>query len=135
MTVIACIDACNGMLFHKRRVSADRVVIEKILAMADGAPILMNPYSVGLFPESANVIISRDYLNLAQTGQICFAESEGLGQYLHKARKVILFQWNRQYPSDVKFPKELLQDPWKLVSVTDFPGYSHNQITQEVYAR
>ena len=133
MTVIVCIDVCNGMLFHNRRVSADRVVIEKILALAADAPILMCPYSAGLFPQGTNIVTSDDYLKTAGPGQICFAESEDLVLYLNKARQVILFQWNRQYPSDVKFPKHLLQAPWKLVSVTDFPGHSHDQITQEVY--
>lgn len=133
MTVIVCIDSCNGMLFHNRRVSADRVVIEKILALAADAPIFMRPYSAGLFSEGANIVLSDDYLKIAAPGQICFAESEDLALYLNKARRVILFQWNRRYPSDVKFPKYLLQAPWKLVSVTDFPGYSHDQITQEVY--
>ena len=121
------------MLFHNRRVSADRVVTEKILELAGDAPIFMRPYSAGLFPIGTNVVATDDYLKIAGTGQICFAESEDLALYLNKARKVILFQWNRQYPSDVKFPKHLLQVPWKLVSVTDFSGYSHEQITQEVY--
>ena len=123
------------MLFHNRRVSADRVVIEKILAMTDGVPIFMSPYSAGLFPKEANIVLTDDYLKIAESGQICFAESEDLLQYLHKARKVILFQWNRQYPSDVKFPMHLLKDPWKRVSMTDFSGHSHDQITQEVYVR
>ena len=133
MTVIVCVDVCNGMLFHNRRVSADRVVIEKILALAGDAPIFMRPYSAGLFPEGANIVLSDDYLKIAAPGQICFAESEDLALYLGKARRVILFQWNRQYPSDVKFPVHLLKDSWKLASVTNFSGHSHDQITQEVY--
>ena len=47
---------------------------------------------------------------------------------------VYLYKWNRKYPSDVKFPKDMLND-FKLEGSTDFEGNSHEKITEERYVR
>jgi dihydrofolate reductase len=48
--------------------------------------------------------------------------------------EVYLYKWNRKYPSDVKFPKDMLND-FKLEGSTDFEGNSHEKITEERYVR
>ena len=56
MKIIVCVGDNNAMLFHNRRISRDRAVIEDILRMVskevkkDGrARIWMNEYSAELF--------------------------------------------------------------------------------------
>lgn len=47
------------------------------------------------------------------------------------AEELVLYRWNRSYPGDVTFPWPLTG--WKLVETADFPGTSHEKITEEVY--
>ena len=46
---------------------------------------------------------------------------------------VILYKWNRVYPADQYFAMDL--SGWKLVETVEFPGSSHEKITEERYER
>ena len=50
---------------------------------------------------------------------------------LSSAEKLIVYRWNRIYPSDVK--AEL--SGWQKVSEDDFIGSSHDKITEEIYEK
>jgi hypothetical protein len=50
-----------------------------------------------------------------------------------KIEKIIVFWWNRHYPSDRKFDLDLSK--WNKVSEEEFAGYSHEKITKEVYEK
>ena len=50
-----------------------------------------------------------------------------------KIEKLIVFKWNREYPSDFSLDIDLSQ--WSLISTTDFKGNSHEKITMEVYKK
>ena len=60
-------------------------------------------------------------------------ENTAVGPYNKWIESVILYKWNRRYPSDTKFDLDL--NGWTLISTTDFPGSSHEKITEEVYIR
>ncbi len=47
--------------------------------------------------------------------------------------RLIVYRWNRHYPSDVRFPPELAD--FTLQSSTEFRGSSHDLITREEYTR
>ena len=47
--------------------------------------------------------------------------------------KVILYHWNRDYPADTYFDLDLTD--WKITRTEEFPGFSHDKITEEVYCR
>ena len=47
--------------------------------------------------------------------------------------RLIVYRWNRHYPSDVRFPLELAD--FTLQSSTEFRGSSHDLITREEYTR
>ena len=51
----------------------------------------------------------------------------------NKVQRLIVYRWNRLYPSDVQFPLEYLSGKCKLESSFDFAGNSHERITREVY--
>ena len=63
----------------------------------------------------------------------CFAELDDVRPYENQVQKVIVFRWNRHYPSDVRFGIDL--STWRLAAAEEFPGSSHEKITMEVYER
>lgn len=133
MTIIVCVDDRGGMLFNRRRVSSDRIVTGKVLEIAGSAKLRIKPYSAKLFANPAELYIAEDYLSAADCGDVCFAEEQLSPDDLRRASRVIVFHWNRSYPSDVKFPLEQLRRMAEPESVTEFKGNSHERITQEVY--
>ena len=64
---------------------------------------------------------------------IFFLEDLSPPPFLERAKKLVLYHWNRVYPGDVRIA--LPPPGWKLEEQTDFPGYSHDKITREVYTR
>ena len=137
MLVICCVDDAMGMLFNHRRQSRDRAVRAAVKALAEGRPLWMNAYSAAQFPAGElpdGALVDEDFLNKAQPEAFCFVENTDITPYLDKITAVVLFRWNRAYPSDVKFPFPL-SAPWRLSCKEDFAGYSHEKITKEVYTR
>ena len=74
-----------------------------------------------------------DFLEQAGEGEYCFVENTGLQAVEAKIEKIIVFWWNRHYPSDRKFDLDLSK--WNKVSEEEFAGYSHEKITKEVYEK
>ena len=60
-------------------------------------------------------------------------EKADLRPVAEKITQIVLYRWNRHYPADKKFPAELFADRWTMISQRDFPGSSHERITEEVY--
>ena len=134
MIAIVCLDDENGMIFNGRRQSRDRVVTERIALLAAGKKLWMNGYSVGLFAGmKLEIQIQEDFLAAAGEKELCFVEDQSLKQFEEKLEKVIVFRWNRKYPADFWLDVELRQ--WRLAETLEFPGNSHENITQEVYVR
>ena len=132
MILIVCMDDQNGMAFNHRRQSQDRVLIERIEGLTADNNLRMAPYSQKLF-SSSNILADDDYLSKAGIDDYCFVEREDVKPHKDKTQKVIVFRWNRHYPSDLKFGIDLSN--WHLVSTEEFPGSSHLKIAMEVYDR
>ncbi|MBR7123102.1 MAG: ribonuclease Z [Oscillospiraceae bacterium] len=132
MKLIVCLDDRNGMLFNKRRQSSDIRVTHKILEIASARPIWMNKYSAYLFAEQqGNIHIAENFLEQAYGDVYCFVENVDLTPYLSMTDELIVFRWNRLYPSDFCLPE--LPETLKKTSSEDFQGNSHERITMEVY--
>lgn len=132
MILIVCVDERMGMAFGGRRLSRDRAVYEDI-ASACGK-IWLSPRSAALFEGvDIELVADENFLDNAPKGECCFAEFLSPAPYEHRIEKIILYRWNRRYPSDTKLGIEL--EAWQPESVTDFPGSSHEKITKEVYVR
>ncbi|MCM1528838.1 MAG: hypothetical protein NC093_02455 [Alistipes sp.] len=129
MILIVTIDERNGMAFHHRRLSQDSVLTKRILEIADGR-LWMNAYSRKLFPDSADIMVDENFPDKAKN-DYCFAETSDISGYSFE--KIILYRWNRSYPSDLKFSIDLSQ--YRLISTTDFKGTAHDTITEEVYVK
>lgn len=132
MKIIACVDDQNGILFNHRRLSSDAVLTRRILENIGDASLWVTPYSAKLF-EGASVCVDPCLLDLAKAEDYCFIEDSDIMPYMDKVTKIVLYCWNRRYPSDRKFP--VLGSEWRLVATEKFEGKSHPVITEEVYVR
>jgi hypothetical protein len=129
MILTVCVDDRLGISFGGRRQSKDSAVRQKLLELCGGS-VRMSDYSARQFEEG--VYHGSDYLSGADDGDWCFMESADYDAFADKIEKIILFRWNRHYPSDVQFR---FPGKWALVQSTDFPGSSHEKITMEVYEK
>lgn len=131
MNIIICLDDKNGIQFNKRRQSRDSVICDRILSITKGGALWMSQYSAKMFL-SSNVNVDAEFLNLANDGDYCFVENDDFMRYLDKLEKVIVYRWNRVYPSDKKVATDFLNEK-QLNSSIDFKGSSHERITEEIY--
>lgn len=136
MKLIVCVDDRYGMAFNGRRQSKDCVLRKQVLELVGKNLLWMNGYSARQFEDrTENMRVSDDYLQMAGQEDYCFVETEDVTPHIALADTVILYHWNRTYPADLYFCKQLLSEDWQLLSTRDFPGNSHEMITQEVYVR
>lgn len=133
MHVILCLDNNNGMLFNHRRQSRDRAVVEDILNSLQGKRLWVRPYSASLFQGRKMPLLVDDApWKHALPGDACFVEDTPLSLYTGKIESLTFYRWNRRYPGDLFLDVDLSAG-WRLVSQREFPGYSHQKITKEVY--
>lgn len=138
MILIFTLDDNNGTRMVGKRQSKDRTVADKIIEFANGKPIYMSVKSVSFFKDltfldkETKFIMVDDFNNLPDDA-ICFAEEVVSDEILNKSEKLVVYRWNRIYPS-------LSQDRLNLNGYTktiieEFTGYSHDKITVEIYTR
>lgn len=133
MIVCVAVDDRMGMMFYNRRLSQDRQLRTKLLQLAGEQRLWMNRYSAKQFgsPLAANIAVDEDFLNRAGADDYCFVENLSLKEYTEKMTKLVLFRWNRAYPSDIYLDISLTGPDWKLTGSDEFTGYSHEKITVE----
>ena len=129
MNVAVCIDDDHGMLFNCRRQSRDRILIEDFVKSAEGNKIFIRSFSEKLFAEE-NVTVNDRCLDEAKENDFCFIEDESLIPYSSKISTLIIYKWNRKYPSDFVFE---MPAGFTLCQTSDFQGSSHEKITKEIY--
>ncbi len=132
MKVIVCLDEKQGMTFFGKRQSRDRRVIEDICNTTK--TVWINAFSESLFSEMPITIhVAEDFLSQAGNGEVCFVENQLLSPYVENIEELIVYQWNRSYPSNLKL--DLSLDEWKLVKEEEFAGFSHEKITKQILVR
>ena len=135
MNILICLDDRDGMLFNQRRQSADAAVCKCIRELTKDRCLRMNAYSSSMFPGDDDLYVGDDFLSQAGADDWCFVEKEDVLPFLDHVKTVVIFRWNRVYPRDTYFPMNELRARWKLVETIEFPGSSHERITQERYER
>lgn len=137
MIVLICLDDSGGMMFNHRRQSQDRVLREDLLTTTGEKKLWMNSYSARQFaPEQQDrLMVSEHFLTEAGAGEFCFVEQGPLGPVEERIEELIIYKWNRRYPSDQKLDLPLSEHGWTLRESRDFSGSSHEKITREVYYR
>lgn len=129
MILYLCLDDRNGLQFNHRRQSRDSAVLEDIRSQLTGN-LLIDPFSEKLIREA-----EIPYVLPPETAGDFFAEDVPAEEILEKTRKLVIYRWNRHYPSDVKWEPDLTAMGFTLEDTTEFPGTSHEKITREVYVR
>ena len=129
ITLVVCVDDRMGMQFNGRRQSQDRLLRRRLLDLVP-TRLVMSVRSGAMFSGEDDVIAREDYLSFAEADDWIFAEDLDYLSRREEFDRLILFRWNRAYPSDVKF---VFPGEWKLTHREDFPGSSHKNITMEVY--
>ncbi len=136
MRLIVCVDDDGGMSFFGRRQSKDRALRARILELTEGSVLWMNGYSAGQFEEIAdNIRVDEDFLEKAGAEDWCFVETQRLEKYADRICSLVIYRWNRKYPSDQKLPGNVIGVCPNLVSTGEFAGFSHEVIHEEVYSR
>lgn len=134
MKLIVCLDERRGMMFNKRRQSRDRLLIEDMARHVEGSKLYMTAYSAPLFAECAVQIEETEH-PFASCGpeDFVFLEAALPPEGRDRITEVVLYHWNRHYPSDVQF--DLDMTPFRLISSAEFAGSSHEKITKEVWKK
>lgn len=128
ITVAVCLDDNGGMMFNSRRQSRDRVLIGELCESVKGK-IYIHDYSRLLFDAySDKVIVSDNPLSECADGGVCFIENLKLAPYADEINEIILYKWNRLYPSDMKF--DLSFNNYRVIQKKEFVGSSHDKITK-----
>ena len=129
MTLYICLDDRNGLRFNRRRQSRDSAVLEDIRGSLTG-PLCIDAFSEKLIREA-----EIPYVLLPEETGDFFAEDVPPEELLARTEKIVIYRWNRHYPSDVKWEPDLAAMGFALGETTEFPGTSHEKITREVYER
>lgn len=135
MILIACIDDQMGMMFNHRRQSQDRLLRRHILQITAQSRLWMDRYSAGQFPDAENIVIDDACCLHTPPGEYCLIEKQDAASCEARCEQIILFRWNRRYPSDHRFDIPLKEHGWMLTESSDFAGYSHEKITEEIYIK
>ena len=135
MILILCLEETGGMMFNHRRQSRDKAILQRLEQIFEGKKLWMNSYSYKLYGELENIeiMVAEDFLEKASSGEVCFVETEKLYPFQEKIETIVVFWWNRKYPTDFRFDLELSR--WKKIEVQEFVGTSHEKIIQELYQR
>lgn len=130
MILISCVDDDLGLRFNHRRQSRDKALAQHILDRS-GGEIWLHPDSEKLFDECPDAMLHCiSSPEETPDGGWCFWESP-VSPAL-RPEKILLYHWNRAYPADEYYVYPGGQHRWKCLKSTDFPGFSHPKITEEV---
>ena len=134
MNLIICLDEGHGYSFFGRRQSMDRALRNRALELTAGGPLYMDAYSAGQFRENAHRIrvVAEPARDVPETGWF-FLELGNPEALLPLVNRLAVFRWNREYPSDKRFPLQEIREKAALCYREDFPGHSHERIDLEVY--
>ncbi len=135
MILIFTLDDDNGTQLAGKRQSRDRIVGDKIIALANNnLHILQKTASFFKNNDMSNVpcTVWSDLWHLPENA-VFFAEDVLPEEIMNAAEKIYVFRWNRRYPSLTKDRVNL--DGYSKTVVEEFPGHSHEKITLEVHTK
>ena len=135
MKVIVVVSDDGGMMFNHRRQSKDQILRKHILELTTNSRLLVNEYTGRQFEEEEkeSIVIDNTCLDIANENDYVFVENMDILPYVDKIDEIIIYCWNRAYPSDTKFPLSL--DGWEMTSMVEFAGNSHERITEKMFKK
>lgn len=131
MNLIICLDNSGGYSFAGRRQSSDKIQLQDMLELVGENKLFLTEYSANLFDNTPkNVIVCDNPLLVAEDNDYCFIENTDIIDA--SINKLVIYRWNRAYPSDKSLNPSLLEGK-KMVQTIDFVGNSHEKITREIF--
>ena len=131
--VAVCLDDEGGMMIFGRRQSRDRVLIDELCQSTEGK-VYINGFSAGLFAaHTEQAAVVENPLAECPDGGTCFIENMAIIPYAERIERLIVYKWNRLYPSDVKIDVDL--SGYGVIAREDFVGSSHDKITKLTLVR
>ena len=139
MNIVMCVGDGGEMLFNGRRVSRDEVACGDILKQLKGERLYIKPYSQKLFAPfegNANLpTVCEDPLGTASDGEWCFIEDEDIMPYFDKIEKLLIYNWNLNYPYDMRLDLDYVRGKLRLSEMKKLVGKAHDKITRELYRK
>ncbi len=130
ITAVVCLDNKGGMTFLGKRQSRDRVLIEELIKSTDGT-VYISDFSTPLFKmHEGRYTVVENPLTDAPSGAVCFIENLAVSPVLDEIDEIILYKWNRHYPSDMK--TDIPFDRFYVVGESEFVGSSHDRISKVI---
>ena len=134
MKLIVCLSDDSGMMFNHRRQSRDRVLVADMVEHTKDATLWISPYSAPLFVEDCpHLQVASDPTKTAGENDYCFVEDTPLPPNLEDVNELLIYRWNRLYPSDVFFTCNT--SAFSLAETHEFVGSSHDNITKEIWKK
>lgn len=133
MKLIVCVDETMGMMFNNRRQSRDGVLIEHILDLVDDKKIWITTFSESLFRFKTEYVLFEGKPENIGSEDYCFVENIVPSTLEEYVDEIILYNWNKRYPSDMHFDIDL--DDWILEVENEIKGSSHEKITEKIYKK
>ena len=114
----------------------ETIQIRNEAADCDYIKVYMTSYSLPLFDGvKINTGVRLLPISEGERGEVCFVESGEIADNIHKISRLVIYRWNRTYPSDVKLGFDPEEMGFKRVSTTELVGYSHEKITKDIYEK
>ena len=129
MKIITCVDKNLGVSFNNRRQSRDRLIIKDIVE--NFGKVFTFEYSLPLFSEYSDfAVLTQD---TAKVDGYLFIEKSTLSEFENKISTLVLYRFDKVYPSDRKL--EISLENFKLKEKIEFQGNSHEKIIKEIYVK
>ncbi len=129
MKIITCVDKNLGVAFNNRRQSRDRLIIKDIVE--NFGKVFTLDYSLPLFSEYSDfAVLTQD---TAKLDGYLFIEKSTLSEFENKILTLVLYRFDKVYPSDRKL--EISLENFKLKEKIEFQGNSHEKIIKEIYVK
>lgn len=126
---IATVDNNGGVAFNGRRQSRDQFLNKYILEYIGERKLWINEYTSKLFEEKKeNIIVDNDFFNKMGDEDFAFCECISLQEHESDITELLLCEWNRDYPFDVRLDINI-KDNFKVRKICDIQGKSHDKIT------
>lgn len=135
MKVIACIDNNNGIAFNNRRLSSDSTVIGRIAYIIGNDRLLAKDISLRILADANLDIHDVDNAEIRDNDWV-FIDTEQYSFIKEDCSNIdtlVLFLWNRDYPSDTKLTLDLSK--MNQYSQLEYKGNSHDKITELHFSR
>lgn len=135
INVAITVDDNLGIAFNGRRQSRDKEVINDLVSCTRGK-IYVSHYSAPLFKGFEDKIeVVESPLESCPDGESCFVEISALSPFVDAINSLTVYRWNRNYPSDEKMDLTLSSERFRLISMSEFAGSSHDKISKGIYKK